>query len=264
MHHIFFSYSFIDGHLGFFHAVAIVNSAAVNTEGHVSFWIMIFFRYMPSSGFVIFNSNIISSYKTMVAQSVKNLPAMRETWVHSLGWEDLLDKSMATHSSPLAWSIPWTGEPGYSPWDDWATNTFTFKSKLKICCCSVAKSCSTLSNPMNCSTPGFPLFYCHPEFAQTHIHWASDGIQPSHPLSSLLLPPSIFPSIRVFSNESALCIRWPEYWSFSFSISPSNEYSGLISFRVDWLDLLAVQGTLKSLLQHHCSKASIFCAQLSL
>ena len=96
---------------------------------------------------------------------------MRETWVHSLGWEDLLDKSMATHSSPLAWSIPWTGEPGYSPWDDWATNTFTFKSKLKICCCSVAKSCSTLSNPMNCSTPGFPLFYCHPEFAQTHIHW---------------------------------------------------------------------------------------------
>ena len=75
-----------------------------------------------------------------------------------------------------------------------------------------------------------------------------------HPLFS---PPSIFPSIRVFSNESALCIRWPEYWSFSFSISPSNEYSGLISFRIDWLDLLAVQGTLKSLLQHHSSKASI-------
>ena len=75
-----------------------------------------------------------------------------------------------------------------------------------------------------------------------------------HPL---LLPPSIFPSIRVFSNESALCVRWPKYWSFSFSISPSNEYSGLISFRMDWLDLLAVQGTLKSLLQHHSSKASI-------
>ena len=73
----------------------------------------------------------------------------------------------------------------------------------------------------------------------------------------LLLPPSIFPSIRVFSNESVLCIRWPKYWSFSFSISPSNEYSGLISFRIDWLDLLAVQGTLKSLLQHHISKASI-------
>ena len=83
------------------------------------------------------------------------------------------------------------------------------------------------------------------------------AIQPSHPLSSLLLLPSIFPSIRVFSNESALCIRWPKYWSFSFNISPSNEHSGLISFRMDWLDLLAVQGTLKSFLQHHCSKASI-------
>ena len=83
-----------------------------------------------------------------------------------------------------------------------------------------------------------------------------------HPL--LLLPSSIFPSIRVFSNESVLCIKWPKYWSFSFTISPSNEYSGLISFRMDWLDLLAVQGTLKSLLQHHSSKASIFWAQLSL
>ena len=79
-------------------------------------------------------------------------------------------------------------------------------------------------------------------------------ISSSHPL---LLPPSIFPSIRVFSNESVLCIRWPQYWSLSFSISPSNEYSGLISFRMDWLDLLAVQGTLKSLLQHHSSKLSI-------
>ena len=82
-----------------------------------------------------------------------------------------------------------------------------------------------------------------------------------HPL---LLPPSIFPSIRVFSNKSVLHIRWPKYWSFSFNISPSNEYSGLISFRMDWLDLLAVQGILKSILQHHSSKASIFCTQLSL
>ena len=80
---------------------------------------------------------------------------------------------------------------------------------------------------------------------------------PSHPLLPLLLPPSIFPSIRVFSNESALCIKWPKYWSFSFSINPSNEHSGLISFRTDWLDLLSVQGTLKSLLQHQRSKASI-------
>ena len=104
---------------------------------------------------------------------------------------------------------------------------------------------------------------------ETHVHWVSDAIQPSHPLSSLLLLPSIFPSIRVFSNESALHITWPKYWSFSFSISPSNKYSGLISFRMDWLALLAVQGTLKSLLQHHSSKASIlrhsafFIAQLS-
>ena len=84
----------------------------------------------------------------------------------------------------------------------------------------------------------------------------SDAIQPSHLLSSPLRPPSIFPSIRVFSNESALCIRWPKYWSFNFNISLSNEHPGLISFRMDWLDLLAVQGTLKSLLQHHSSKAS--------
>ena len=92
---------------------------------------------------------------------------------------------------------------------------------------------------------------------QTHVHRVGDAIQPSHPLSSPSPLFSIFPSIRVFSNESALCIRWPEYWSFSFNISPSNEYLGLISFRMDWLDLLAVQGTLKSLLQHHSSKESI-------
>ena len=100
---------------------------------------------------------------------------------------------------------------------------------------------------------GFPVHHQLPELTQTHIHQVSDTIQPSHPL----LPPSIFPSVRVFSNKSVLHIRWPEYWSFGFSISPSNEYSGLISFRMDWLDLLAVQGTLKSLLQHHSSKASI-------
>ena len=96
-----------------------------------------------------------------------------------------------------------------------------------------------------------------PEFTQTHIHQVSDAIQPSHPLSSSSPLPSIFPSIKVFSSESVLRIRWPEYWSFGFSISLSNEYSRLISFRMDWLDLLAVQGTLKSLLQHHSSKALI-------
>ena len=107
------------------------------------------------------------------------------------------------------------------------------------CCCLV-----TLL-PMDCSRPGFPVLHYLPEFAQTHVHWVDDAIQPCHPLSPLLLLPSLFPSIRVFSNESALHIRWPKYWSFSLRISPSNEYSGLISFRTDWFDLLAVQGTLK-------------------
>ena len=110
---------------------------------------------------------------------------------------------------------------------------------------------------MDCSTPGFPVHHQLQEFTQTRVHRVGDAIQPSHSLSSLLLLPSNFPSIRVFSNESTLCIRWPKYWSLSFSISPSNEHPGLISFRMDWLDLLAVQGTLKSLLQHHSSKASI-------
>ena len=110
---------------------------------------------------------------------------------------------------------------------------------------------------MDCSMPGLPVYHQLQEFTQTHIHWVSDAIQPSHPLSSLLLLPPIPPSIRVFSNESTLHMRWPKYWSFSFSIIPSKEHPELISFRMDWLDLLAVQGTLRSLLQHHSSKASI-------
>ena len=110
---------------------------------------------------------------------------------------------------------------------------------------------------MDCSAPGFPVHHLLLELAQTHVHWVGDAIQPSHPLSSRSPPAFIFSSIRVFSNESVLSIRWPKYWSFNFSISPSNEYSGLISFKIDWLDLLGVQGTLKSLLQHHSSKASI-------
>ena len=122
---------------------------------------------------------------------------------------------------------------------------------------SVAQSCPTLCEPMDCSMPGLPVYHQLPELTQTHVHWVSDAIQPSILCCSLLLPPSIFPSIRVFSNESALRIRWPKNWSFSFNISPSNEYSGPISFRMDWLDLLAVQGTSMSLLQHHSSKASI-------
>ena len=110
---------------------------------------------------------------------------------------------------------------------------------------------------MNCSRPGFPVHHQLLEPAQTHVRLVRDAIQPSHLCHPLLLLPSIFPIIRVFSNESVLRIRWPKYWSFSFNISSSDEYSGLISFRMDWLNLLAVQGTLKSLLQHHSSKASI-------
>ena len=114
---------------------------------------------------------------------------------------------------------------------------------------SVTQSCPTLCNPMNRSMPGFPVHHHIPEFTETHVHRVGDAIQPSHPLSSLF-PPAPNPSfpIRVFSNESTLRVRWPKYWSFSFSISPSKEIPGLISFRMDWLDLLAVQGTLKSLM----------------
>ena len=122
---------------------------------------------------------------------------------------------------------------------------------------SVTQSCPTLCDPMNHSTPGLPVHHQLPEFTQTHVHQVRDAIQPSHPLSSPSPPPPIPPSIRVFSNESTLHMRWPKYWSCSFSIIPSKEIPGLISCRMDWLDPLAVQGTLRSLLQHHSSKASI-------
>ena len=131
---------------------------------------------------------------------------------------------------------------------------------INCCCCYclVTKSSLTLGNTVDCSRPAFPVLHNLPELLRL---MSIESVMPSNHLilcHPLLLLPSIFPSIRVFSNELALCIRWPKYWSFSLSISPSNECSGLISFRTDWLDLLAVQGTLKSLLQHHSSKASIF------
>ena len=99
---------------------------------------------------------------------------------------------------------------------------------------SVTQSSPTLCSPMDCSTRGLPVCHQLPEFTQTLVHWVGDAIQPSHPVP-LLFPPSMFPRIRVFTNESVLCIRWPKYWSFSFSISPSNEHPGLTSFRMDWL-----------------------------
>ena len=117
---------------------------------------------------------------------------------------------------------------------------------------SVTHSCPTLWDLMDCSTPGFPVLHQLPELAQTHVHRVGDAIQPSHPLS--------FPSPPAFNlSQHQGLFQWVSYWSFSFSISPSNEYSGLISFRIDWFDLLVVQATLKSLLQHHSSKTSILC-----
>ena len=131
------------------------------------------------------------------------------------------------------------------------------------CCYSAVKSCPTLCEPLDCSTPGSFLLYCFPVCSDS-CPWVDDACHPA--ISSSVIPFASylqsFPSIRVFPKDSILCIRWPEYWSFSFSVSPSSEYSGLISFRIDWIDLLSVHRTLqdsllKSLLQHHSSKASI-------
>ena len=123
---------------------------------------------------------------------------------------------------------------------------------------SVSQFCLTLCDPMDYSTPGFPVHHQLPELAQTHVHWVSDAIQPSCPQLSPSASALNLSHHQGLSNESTLCIRWPKYWNFSFSISPSNECSGLISFRIDWFDLPVVPGTLKSLLQLHSSKASIF------
>ena len=133
----------------------------------------------------------------------------------------------------------------------WELNCYFTKEERKSMSAifsSVSQSCPTLCDPMNCSTPGLPVHHKLPESTQTHVHRVRDAIQPSHPLSSPSSPAPIPPRIRVFSNESTLRMRWPKYWSFSFNIIPSKEIPGLISFRMDWLDLLAVQGTLKNLL----------------
>ena len=138
------------------------------------------------------------------------------------------------------------------------TGAFAFQIFLPILsCCSVAQSCPTLCDPMDCSTPGFLVYHQLPGLAQTI---SIESVMPSNHLilcCPLFLLPLIFPSNRVFSNELALHIRWSKYQSFNFSLNPSNEYSGLISFKIDWFDLLAVQGTLKTLLQHHSTKPSL-------
>ena len=135
------------------------------------------------------------------------------------------------------------------------------KSYASFHCCLVSQSCPALWDPMDYSVPGFSVLQYVPKFTETHIHLVDDTIQ--HLILFPLLLPSIFPSIRVFPNEVALCIRWPKYWSFNFNISPSKEYSGLISFGIDWFDLLPVQGTLKSLLSTTVQTHQ-FCAQPSL
>ena len=158
-------------------------------------------------------------------------------------------------------------EKKWTAWVVWVL----WKLRLELSDSLVAQYCLILCDPMDYSTPGLPVHQQLQEFTQIHVNHGLSVIQSNHLIlcCPLLLLPSIFPSIRLFSNESVLCIRWPKDWSFSFNISPSNEYSGLISFRMDWLDLSAVQQTVKNLLHHHSSKASIllclafFIAQLS-
>ena len=177
---------------------------------------------------------------------------------------------MATHPSILAWEIPWTEEPGRI--QSWGCRSVrkNLGSKQQQCniyfvivhwsfskIISVAQSCPTLCDTVDCSTQGILSI---PNSCSLLKLMSIESVMPSNHLilcHPLLLLPLVFPSIRVFSSESVLHVRWPKYWSFSFSISPSSEYSGLISFRINWFDLLAVQGTLKNFLQYHSSKASI-------
>ena len=198
---------------------------------------------------------------SLVSQMVKHLFTMWETWVRSLGQEDPLEKEMAIHSSTLAWKIPWTEEAGrlqsigsQRVGNDWVAK-LTFIGSMS--------SVQSLSQVRLFATPWTAAHQVSLSItnSQRLLKLMSvELVMPSNHLilcCPLLLLPPIFPSIRVFSSESVFQIRWPKYWSFSFSISPSNEYSGLISFRIDLFDLLAIQGTLKSLLQHCSSKASI-------
>ena len=232
---------------------------------------------------------------------------MQETWVQSVGWKDPLEKGVATHSSILAWRIPWTEEPGglqvhgvVNSWtwlsdsdtflllkrnfrdpDMWLVKIFLLRWRVSYCVWAllqpkkrhdaywVALEVQIRSYQISrsvVSDSAIPwIAACQASLSITNSRsslrlTSIESVMPSSHLIlciPLLLLPPIPPSIRVFSNESALHMRWPKYWSFSFSISPSKEHRGLISFRMDWLDLLAVQGTLKSLLQHHSSKASV-------
>ena len=215
---------------------------------------------------------------------VKNLPAIQETWVRSLCQEDPLEKGMATYSNIIAWKIPWTEKPGRllsigshrvgHDWSDLAyiiyiyiyiyiymnlkKNIYSFPLSVQF------SSVQSLSHAWLFVTPWLAAHQASLSNTNSQSSpklMSIEAVMPSSHLilrRPLLLLPPIPPSIRVFSKESTLRMRWPKYWSFSFNNSPSNEHPGLISFRMDWLDLLAVRGTLKSLLQHHSSKASTF------
>ena len=166
-------------------------------------------------------------------------------------------------------ATPWTAAyqaplpMGFSRQEYWSGVPCLLLQFSSVQFSSVDQSCPTLHDPMNCSMLCLPVHHQLPEFTQTHVHRVSDAIQPSHPLSSPSPPAPNASQHQSLSNESTLRMRWPKYWSFSFNIIPSNEHPGLISFRMDWLDLLAVQGTLKSLLQNHSSKASILQCSVS-
>ena len=157
----------------------------------------------------------------------------------------------------LSWELKNSGNQKRQNWED-----KHLKGQIQFS--SVAQLCPTLCDLMDCNTPGFPVYHKLPELTQTHVHWVGDAIQPSCPVLPLLPLPSIFPSIRVFSNESVPHFRWPDYWHLNFSISPSNEYSGLISFRLDWLDLLAVQGLSRVFSNIAVQKHQFFGTQLTL
>ena len=193
----------------------------------------------------------------------------RHKW-HSIDKNGMWQKELKLSESGSVVSESMQPQKLYSRWNSPGQNSSSdsekWKWKWKSLSCvqlfanpwtiqfsSVTQSCPTLGNPMNCSTPGLQVPHQLPEFTQTHVHRVGDATCHLILCHPLFLLPSIFPSIRVFSSESTLRMKWPKYWSFSFSMIPSKKIPGLISFRMDWLDLLTVQGTLKSLLQHHSS-----------
>ena len=194
-------------------------------------------------------STTLSSYSSVSKRSDTGHPGLESRFQQ--GYTEHSHFTTSTSSCPL---FPHIWGPSYHiglTWIIWDSSNLKVVWLSSIQFSLVAQSYPTLCDPMDCSMPGLLAHHRLPEFIPTHVHWVRDATQPSHPLLSPSPPAFNLSQNQGLLNESALHIRWPKYWSFSFSISPSNEYSGLISFRMNWLDLLAVQGTLKSLLQHH-------------